>query len=201
MKKLRAFSLAEVAVVTGVIGVLLMIAMPLFKDAKPQKEVMLMRRAYNIASTAVSELINDSSLYPDYDLGFAYRPYTYDEDDEIVYSITKAETIKRFCDNFAEKINTTEYSYNNSDKTCDITTPDGIEWTITPVFYDGSGNLKTDSTVTNGVYSSNFHVKIKNGNDVKKDFYIYMRYDGKLSVNDPDIIDVLKNPEKTKLSD
>lgn len=191
MRKQNAFSLVELLIAIGVIGVLLTIAIPTFTKVSPQKEVMLMKRAYNIVSTTVSELINDVVLYPDYDLGFAYIPE----------GKTAGYTPEYFCNNFSDKINTTDYSYDSSTKTCEITTPDGIEWVITPVFYDGSGNLKTDSSVTDGVYSSSFNVKIKDGSKLKKTFDIYMRYDGKLSVKDADVLKVLKDPARVKLED
>ena len=64
MKKF-GFTLTELLIALGVIGVLAAVLMPVVHNIIPNQNVMMAKRAYYTLQTAVSDLINDPACYPD----------------------------------------------------------------------------------------------------------------------------------------
>ena len=67
MKKILAFTLAELMVAVAVLGVLAALTIPtLSKNSSPDKNAMMMKKVYKTLSDSIEELIN-SPDYPGYD--------------------------------------------------------------------------------------------------------------------------------------
>ena len=64
MNKKQAFTLTETLIMVAVIGVIAVISMVSLKNMKPDKDVLMIRKAYSDTSKAVAALINDEDLYP-----------------------------------------------------------------------------------------------------------------------------------------
>ena len=67
--KSKAFTLAEIMIVLGVIGVLTAILLPVALHSAPNENVMKFKKGHNALLTAVRELVNSDKYYLDGDLG------------------------------------------------------------------------------------------------------------------------------------
>ena len=65
MKYNKGFTLAEVLVTIGIIGVLSAITLPTLINTAPNKEQIMLKKAYYLISRTANELINDEDLYPE----------------------------------------------------------------------------------------------------------------------------------------
>ena len=63
--KLRAFTLTEILLTLGILGVVAALALPGLFGTKPNKEMIMFKKAYGTVSRIVMELVNDNKLYPD----------------------------------------------------------------------------------------------------------------------------------------
>jgi len=65
MKKLRGFTLTELMIALVVLGILVAVVAPAIMKTRPNKNKMMVKKAYYIAEGVVSDLINNPELYPD----------------------------------------------------------------------------------------------------------------------------------------
>lgn len=66
MKRLNnAFTLTELLVALGVIGILCAILLPVIFNLLPNRNTLMAKRAYYTVQTIVSDMINDEACYPD----------------------------------------------------------------------------------------------------------------------------------------
>ncbi len=109
MKLNKGFSLGELLVCIGLIGIIAAILIPQALVHKPSKSKALFRKAYNLTEKAVFDLINNQELFPEMDVdqynegadlstGFAY--FNPEKNREM------NDTGKYFCKKFTEKMNT-----------------------------------------------------------------------------------------------
>ncbi len=64
MKRLRGFTLSELMIAITVLGILCATVLPALLKNNPNQNKMMMKKAYYTLSSVVSELINDTSIYP-----------------------------------------------------------------------------------------------------------------------------------------
>lgn len=64
MQKANAFTLSELLVAVGVLGILCAIVMPAITKNNPNQNKMMMKKAYNVFIDITNDLINDPSQYP-----------------------------------------------------------------------------------------------------------------------------------------
>lgn len=67
MKKstnLRAFTLVETLIMVGIVGIIAIISIVSLKNMRPDKDAVMLRKAYSETAKAVNTLINDDYLYP-----------------------------------------------------------------------------------------------------------------------------------------
>lgn len=170
MRMKKAFTMSEILVAIGVVGILYLVLTPVVKNIKPTNEKTMVKKAYNTISRTVSEMINDDSIYPDYVAGFTDTT-----------TAKPPNSYNKFCYYFIKNINTVSNDYS----TCTAKTSDGITWRIRvespkPDFIDN--------------YQATITVTLTSG----KSFDTYVETDGKVSVHDSDIIDILSNPMEVK---
>lgn len=66
MKRLNnAFTLTELLVALGVIGILCAILLPIIFNLLPNQNVIMAKRAYYMVQTVVADMMNDEACYPD----------------------------------------------------------------------------------------------------------------------------------------
>ena len=93
--KSKAFTLAEIMIVLGVIGVLTAILLPVALQSTPNENVMKFKKGHNALLSTVRELVNSDEYYLDGDLG--KKPDGSDVDDT-----------KYLCNTISEILNTKE---------------------------------------------------------------------------------------------
>ena len=92
--KSKAFTLAEIMIVLGVIGVLTAILLPVALQSTPNENVMKFKKGHNALLTTIRELVNSDEYYLDGDLSVMNNGVIIDD------STTK--NIKYFCNSFAD---------------------------------------------------------------------------------------------------
>ena len=168
IKKINAFTLAEVMVTLAVFGILAALLLPAIANVRPNKSKAMFKKAYYVAERMVFELVNDEDFYPTAGdtVGFAntvmasYLGQTYGGEAE-------ADAKKKFCMLFARKVNTTNDAVNciaaNSTptgggtyKAPSLMTTDGVAWYLpiskfenTETLYVDVNNVKTPNCAYN----------------------------------------------------
>ena len=138
MKKLKGFTLTELMVAMGVIGILVAVVTPAIMKTRPNKNKMMIKKSFYTAEQIVSTLINDERLYPDMkeicDRGVVegedptkvYCAFGFDYDNSVRYEGETYTGNTKFADLFASRLNV-----NTEDETTHIYyTTDGIKWDL-----------------------------------------------------------------------
>lgn len=143
MKKFRGFTLTELMVALAVIGVLTAIVTPTIMRIRPNRNKMMIKKAYYTTENIVSSLINNTTYYNDLSdtsgkayLGFdVLNDYTLD-------GVAKAGNSHKFAELFASKLNT-KGSCSDVGNFSKCTTTDGLEWYIPITTFGGAAGNGT----------------------------------------------------------
>lgn len=136
----NGFTLSEMVVTVGVVGVLALLLIPVLKDAMPNQEQAMFKKAYYVTERSVSELINDEDLYPEAVEG---EPNFFGNTVEVTYKDITTSGASKFCELFTSKLNRTsdikcsattghlpsKFTDNEAPEGT-ITTTDGIVWVL-----------------------------------------------------------------------
>lgn len=132
----KGFTLAEVMVTLGVVGVLAAILIPSIFHVTPSKNKVLFRKAYNTLQQAVSMMVNDDAIYPADQTNGAAPPvqlgfnYVYNPGGA---TSTTYYANNKFCNFLSDSLNmigSASCPTYNTVANGYFTTPDGIVWTI-----------------------------------------------------------------------
>ena len=155
MKKKNGFTLAEVLVTLGIIGVIATIMLPALNNAQPNKEMVMLKKAYYNVSRIVTELINDEDFYPERDeenlSGFSNVTISDQmggDNNEARFHGYVFSGESKFCGLFAAKINTVQGGDPNDlcrdrvglDAGGNFTTADGVVWSMPHGTFGRGGN-------------------------------------------------------------
>lgn len=172
------FSLAEVLVTMGLLGVLTSMLIPVLHSVQPNQNKILLRKGYQVVERTVNLMINDDALYPDDD---AFANSTYGGG-------------QKFCQNFQDALNMVSYG------TCPTSggpayigsTPDGIDWYYTAgtftqsgnafnniVAFDVNGSAKTPNCATTSMGLPSGYTQCGTGKKADL-FKVGIRWDGKI---------------------
>lgn len=150
MRKLNnAFTLTELLVALGVIGILCAILLPVIFNLLPNQNTIMAKRAYYAAQTVVADLINSEACYPDktsavngkrigFDDEYGYPNCTLYGADNASLIEDGGEAVTKFKTLFEDKLGVLPTSNVPSDKF--TTTNDGMEWSFTSAAFSHSGN-------------------------------------------------------------
>lgn len=138
MKKLKGFTLTELMVAMGVIGILVAVVTPAIMKTRPNKNKMMIKKSFYTAEQIVSTLINDERLYPymkeicdrgvveGEDPTKVYCAFGFDYDNSVRYEGETYAGNTKFADLFASRLNV-----KTEDETNHIYyTTDGIKWDL-----------------------------------------------------------------------
>lgn len=191
----KAFTLPEVMITMGVIGVLAALLIPAITSLAPNKSKIMFKKAYYIAENTISELLNDNGLYPDDD---PTKIGLQDTRTVTVNGITYGTATTKFGQLFASKVNLSSTPTVTANG-YEFTTNDGIVWTL-PTTPFGNGNTFQIITVdvvggtTNTAAVKNPNCTYNASTCPKPDtFNIHIYNDGKLVVTDTKEIEYLGN--------
>ena len=138
MKK-NGFTLAEMVITLCVIGVIATIVLPAINNAQPNREMIMLKKAYYNTTRIVSELINDEDFYPDAadetHSGFSHTNIAgVNGGNEATFHGLTYSDERKFCGLFAAKLNLREPA--NCDSRISLasggnfTTTDGAVWSM-----------------------------------------------------------------------
>ncbi|MFA7659010.1 MAG: type II secretion system protein [Candidatus Gastranaerophilaceae bacterium] len=206
----KGFTLSEVMVTLGMLGVLAAILIPTITKAAPDAKKVMFKKSYYTTEQTISELINDDIFYPAtatttvggvvYQRGFNYTTVTTEMN---IPSMTA-----KFCYLFSQRLNTvgTVNCSTASASNGTFTTSDGMDWTIRESSGFPVDNTKYEGYIVVDVNGSKKPNCWKNGTvsglsftncaasiSVPDQFLISIRYDGKLQA-DPSGAALLENP-------
>ena len=60
----KAFTMTEALIIIGIIGVIAALSIVAVNTAKPDKDIIMFRRAYSETQKVIRELLTDKELYP-----------------------------------------------------------------------------------------------------------------------------------------
>ena len=202
MKK-TGFTLGEVAITVAIIGFLAATFLPVIKNAMPNQEQLMFKKAYYLTERLVAEMVNDEELYPEVEetdakqffgntVGVRYRGKEY----------TGGDT--KFCELMAAKINNssepsctaqTKFA-DNTKPTGTLTTADGMVWilpissfadetTAQEIYIDVNGMKKPNCfyNTTSCKRPDRFTIKVYQDGRVEADGTMEIEYLNKVNIS------------------
>lgn len=156
MKRLnKAFTLTELLVALGVIGVLCAILLPVIFNLLLNKNTIMAKRAYYTVQTVVADLINDEACYPDltnasdtdkrvgFDDGFGYANCSKWGGDENTGTIDyEGNQNTKFLTLFKDKLDI------GTDNGTSFTTKDGMQWIMHTQGFTNKNNKNAMTLIT-----------------------------------------------------
>ncbi len=141
----KAFTLSEMLVCISIMAVLVVLFLST-THAKPNSTMVMFRKAYNITSTNVYEMLQSAAYY---ETGLLSELTKTSEKVENEYP----QGTQKFCKVFASFVNTAEeVNCKKNDKSPTFTTLDGIAWYLPPKTTSGKFTGKEKITVdVNGI--------------------------------------------------
>lgn len=190
----KGFTLSEVMITLGILGVLAAIIIPAVMNVSPDSNKVMFKKAHSTLEKTVETLINDDVNYPSNVTGqttdgtnvTVARGFN---NTDITGTVVPAGNDK-FCYLFAQQLNTVGTVTCTANQTGTFETTDGISWFITPSTFP----LRADSYNTimvdvNGNKGPNCFRGDINGIacaasvQTPDEFYLGVRYDGKILVD------------------
>lgn len=111
MNKMKAFTLTESLIMIAIVGVIATITMVSLAGLKPNKDKMLLQKAYKATMSAVAELTNDPVAYP---------PLKSAMNQDVVFSLNKQKTLAQLmCVIDNTRMNYDGMIYNEVKTNCD----------------------------------------------------------------------------------
>lgn len=171
----KGFTLAETLVALAIIGVIAGIMVPAVQSIRPNKEMVMFKKAYYLAGKNISEIVNDESLYPETD-----EPATFGlaNTENVQFRGNRYGGNTKFCGLLAAKFNTT---CNNGS----FTTADGMVWTVrnsdfssgqTVVRVDVNGGNVECSDTANCTKPDQFRFVVNRDGRIRPDGYLAGTY-------------------------
>lgn len=206
MFKGKAFTLSEVIVTMGILGILAAMLIPSVVKIKPDAKKIMFKKAYATLERSISEMLGDSATYSSVDTitpGFLNTDTT-----GITDTIFTNNPANKFCYVFAQKMSTLGVVDGTA---CPVggpsgtfTTTDGIKWTIPiPQGFTNTGNYVNIMIDVNGAKGPNCGDPSNSsgytactGSNTPDRFYVGVRYDGKIQVVDTNAMPILTDPTK-----
>lgn len=202
MIKRRGFTLAEVMVTIGLLGVLAAILTPAILNTTPNANRVMFKKAYSIAETAVSNMINDDTYYPaGGSPGFSNTSAT-----------GLPAGVEKFCYLFSQQVNILGAAPSCSSSSYTFLTTDGVKWKLYPgsftvgdiynykLLIDVNGDKAPNYTNDTQGATYGFAVRSASTDPNPDQFVIGVRYDGRLQVgaNDTTAVKILSDPTNNK---
>lgn len=200
MKKRLGFTLSEILLAVGILGLLIALVTPAIVKVSPSTDKMIVRQTYYTATMTVSELINNSFFYKRVDDSTGVLYEGFDDTSEITYRGTKYSGQSKFIDLFIHHLNikgtVQTGSSNCSGIFSGINICKAVYTTTGPKWIFGVPNNTSEITThilvdTNGDKGPNCRVgsseEICQDADVVYDQYRIVIYnDGKIKINNAD---------------
>ncbi len=191
----KGFTLAEVMIALGIMGVIAAVTIPAMVKLRPNTTAIMFRKTYYTLEKAVSDLITDDVLYPELDKGNVTINGATVADQPLGFA---SDAVNVFCGNLVGELKTVgsnSCSDTSSNAVKVFTTSDGVDWyyKANSTFTANSLNYNYIGLDVNGTKSPNCSQTNNIGTAFTTDaakatctapdrFEIGIRYDGKLTV-------------------
>ncbi len=167
MKKLNGFTLSEILIAMLVLGIIIAASVPVILNLTPNKNGIMMKKAYYATETIIHSLVNDAEYYPETDDN---TKYGFANQDSVTIagtgqSATGANKAKCL---FASKLNIKEdLATVCNGTTTTVTTMDGMVWNLAAFFSttgaaSGTINIDVDGLGTQTVNAYSYVASSKN---------------------------------------
>ena len=140
MNKLKGFTLSEILIAMLVLGIIIAASVPVILQMSPNKNAIMMKKAYYTTETIIESLINDTTYYPDDSNGFTNT-------DKVKVAGTTIETTvsSKLACLFASKLNIKQ----DLAQVCNgsislVTTMDGMDWDLSGLINATTNYLRID---------------------------------------------------------
>jgi prepilin-type N-terminal cleavage/methylation domain-containing protein len=208
----QAFTLTELLIALGVIGILCVILLPIIFNLMPNQNTIMAKRAYYAVQTIVSDMINDDACYPDKTSSVNNAKVGFDDaagsancsqwDEDHLDDTSMSKAAEKFQAIFTDKMGV-------SDSPSKFSTSDGIYWVITDAGFSSSsktggsisilvdvngassgpncGGNSTSVTAYSTEFGSGTDEACKNRTTGFDRFKIIVKGDGGVSINPSDV--------------
>ena len=128
----KSFTLSEIVIALAVLGIIVAACVPIILNMSPNKNDIMIRKAYYTTEQIISDLINDENYFPDGDLS--------NSDDYSIAGVDNPSPDYKLRCLFASKLNldTTNSNFDNLSVACEgndegtddviLYTHDGMVW-------------------------------------------------------------------------
>lgn len=141
MGRFKGFTLTELMIALGVIGIILAVVTPAIMKTSPNKNKMMIKKTFYTVEQIVSSLINDEKLYPDKTdkcedtTDYSDCRWGFDDTDKVQYdgndygsdTSTSDDAKNKFAELFKAKLNISSVDASNSSL---FYTTDGVQWNV-----------------------------------------------------------------------
>lgn len=148
----NAFTLTELLVALGVVGILCAILLPVIFNLLPNQNTVMAKRAYYLVQSVIADLINDEACYPDltsattdkrvgFDDGAGYpncRLWGGEYNTNTINTPGNPNT--KFVTLFTDKIDLSEDFTGSGTGTVKFSTKDGMDWAMTSGGFTSANN-------------------------------------------------------------
>lgn len=208
----KGFTLSEVMITLGVLGVLAAILVPVITNSAPDRKKVMFKKAYSTLEKTVSELINDDVDYPSSAKGLIGSISVEQGFNYTAQTGTIPASVNKFCYLLSQELNTVgTVKCGTSDNPMGFTTTDGITWSTR--YANSSDNFPLSLTSTNdavvfidvngsegpncGGSDDTYKTSVCGSNVVADQYEVGIRFDGKLYVDSLGSA-ILENPMNNK---
>lgn len=145
----KGFTLSEVMVTLGILGVLAAFLVPAIMQTTPDNNRVMFKKAYSILEQSVSQMINDDKNYPSDQVNSSYpniqRGFNYTSKDASI-------TTNKFCYFLSDRLNTVgtiSCPLTAATGTGTFTATDGVSWGIYIPISDSTTDSLANSASAN----------------------------------------------------
>ena len=129
MRKFKAFTLTELMIALTVIGVLSALVLPMLSNNSPNRNKMMMKKAYYTITDVVNDMINDTTLYPEIDS--SGNEYVGFDNLQSACNAGGCSGVGKFPSLFPRQLNIDgDITYGSEQSYSYFTTNDGMSWVI-----------------------------------------------------------------------
>ena len=193
MKK-NAFTLAETLVMMAIVGIIAVVTVSGYQKIRPNKDMFMLKKAYDTLSNTVASLANDEILYPE------IMSVTDENNPDVKIPVLASKghlflntnvhegglykPTNKFAYSFAQKLSTVAPA-QCMDTQCKFKTTDGIFWTITDKFDTDEAIAIVDIDINSDKRPNADYTKSQNPDRFK----FIVDSSGRIHLNSDDIIE------------
>ena len=196
----KGFTLAESLISASIVAVLATVMMAALNNSRPNREMIMFKKAYYLTERIVADLVNDEDYYPEADLEGGEQNQFFRNTVEAVGRDGTVSGNTKFCNLFAMNLNrSTEincasglsFANGAAPGNGTLRTSDGMVWII-PVTDFSSNNGESVIVDTNGDKKPNCEYNVGSCDEPDR-FSIHVFWDGRVAATDAKSLEYLNN--------